>query len=104
MKKLCFSLLIMVCLGANAQTYKTRNIFLITLDGFRWQEVFNGPDSTLLRGKKLKEVKSLFWTSNPVESRMKPLPFFWNEIAAKGELYGNRSKGNLVNVTNKYWF
>ncbi len=104
MKKLCFILLILVCLGTNAQSYKTRNIFLITLDGFRWQEVFNGPDSILLGEKKMKEVKYLFWTANPVESRKKLLPFFWNEIAVKGELYGNRSKGNFVNVTNKYWF
>jgi hypothetical protein len=104
MKKLYFSLLIMICITANAQSYKTKNVILITLDGFRWQEVFNGPDSSLLHAKELKEVKTLFWTDNPVESRKKLLPFFWNEIAAKGELYGNRNKQNFVNVTNRYWF
>jgi hypothetical protein len=96
--------MIMICITASAQTYKTKNVILITLDGFRWQEVFNGPDSVLLRGKHLKEVKSLFWSDNPVESRKKLLPFFWNEIAAKGELFGNRDKQNFANVTNKYWF
>ena len=104
MKKLFFSLLIMICISSNAQSYITKNVILITLDGFRWQEVFNGPDSSLLRGKELKEVKALFWTSNPVESRKKLLPFFWTEVATKGQLYGNRNKQNFVNVTNKYWF
>lgn|SRR5664280_403724 len=104
MKKLYFSLLIIICMTANAQSYKTKNVILITLDGFRWQEVFNGPDSSLLRGKELKEVKALFWTNNPIESRKKLLPFFWNEIAVKGELYGNRNNQNFVNVSNKYWF
>jgi hypothetical protein len=104
MKKLYFSLLIMICVTANAQSYKTKNVILITLDGFRWQEVFNGPDSSLLRGKELKEVKASFYTKDPVESRKKLLPFFWNEIAENGVLYGNRNKQNFVNVTNKYWF
>ena len=104
MKKLYFSLLIMICITANAQSYKTKNVILITLDGFRWQEVFNGPDSSLLRKKGLSEVKTLFWTNNLVESRKKLLPFFWTEIATKGQLYGNRNKQNFVNVTNKYWF
>jgi hypothetical protein len=94
----------MFCISVNAQSYKTKNVILITLDGFRWQEVFNGPDSSLLHGKHLKEVKSLFWSENPVESRKKLLPFFWTEIATKGELYGNRNKQNFANVTNKYWF
>jgi hypothetical protein len=94
----------MICITANAQSYKTKNVILITLDGFRWQEVFNGPDSILLHGKHLKDVKSLFWSDNPVESRKKLLPFFWTEIATKGQLYGNRNKQNFVNVTNKYWF
>jgi len=104
MKKICFGLLIIMGITANAQSYKTKNVILITLDGFRWQEVFNGPDSSLLGRKELADVKILFWTNSPVESRKKLLPFFWTEIASQGQLYGNRDKQNLVNVTNKYWF
>lgn len=94
----------MLCITTNAQTYKTKNVILVTLDGFRWQEVFNGPDSSLLRSKNPGEIKSLFWTGNPVESRQKLLPFLWTEIASKGQIYGNRNKQNYSNVTNKYWF
>jgi hypothetical protein len=28
------------------------------------------------------------------------MPFFWSEIAKKGQLYGNRDKGSVVGVTN----
>jgi hypothetical protein len=108
MKKILFSLLVFLSLAGTAQSFKTKNVILITLDGFRWQEVFNGPDSSLLRNKAhqgdLDAVKAQFWTNNPIESRKKLLPFFWGEIASKGELYGNRAKQNFVNVTNKYWF
>jgi len=108
MKKLIFSFLIIICFAGNAQSYKTKNVILITLDGFRWQEVFNGPDSFLLRNKvhqnDLNAVRSQFWTTNPIESRKKLLPFFWSEIALKGEIFGNRTKQNYSNVTNKYWF
>lgn len=104
MKKIYIGFLIMICITSNAQSFKTKNVILITLDGFRWQEVFNGPDSSLLAGDNLKEVKSLFWTDKPDESRKKLLPFFWNTIAVEGELFGNRNNKNFVNVLNKYWF
>jgi hypothetical protein len=71
---------------------------------FAGRKCLTAPIHHCLHGKELKEVKALFWTNNPVESRKKLLPFFWNEIAVKGELYGNRNKQNFVNVSNKYWF
>jgi len=108
MKKLFIALLMVISIGVNAQSLKTKNVILITLDGFRWQEVFNGPDSSLLRDKnhqdELNQIKSLFWTNNPAESRKKLLPFLWNVVGSKGEIFGNRDKRNFVNVTNKYWF
>ena len=108
MKKIFFSLFIILSLVGNAQSFKTKNVILITLDGFRWQELFNGPDSSLLRNKthqdELNAAKAQFWTNNPNESRKKLLPFLWGEIASTGAIYGNRAKQNYVNVTNKYWF
>ena len=35
--------------GAAQQKSKTENVILITLDGFRWQEVFTGADSSFMR-------------------------------------------------------
>jgi len=47
-------------------------------------------------------VRQLYWDEAPQIRREKLLPFFWNVIAEKGQLYGNRSLGNKVNVKNIY--
>lgn len=81
-----------------------RNIFIITTDGFRWQEVFNGADSTLMRDTSLVKdttlLKDQFWANTAEERRKLLLPFFWSVIAGKGRLTGNRAYGNDVNVAN----
>ncbi|MBK7870338.1 MAG: alkaline phosphatase family protein [Saprospiraceae bacterium] len=94
----------------NAQTdkLKTKNVVIITLDGFRWQELFGGVDSVLLNDKTFtpdpKELNEPFWASTAEVRRQKLLPFFWNTIAKQGQLYGNRWKNNKVDVTNQMWF
>lgn len=95
--------------GSFAQSKKAKNIILISLDGYRWQEIYRGADSSLLFSKKYRSQDSLalvkkFWAPSPRERREKLMPFFWNTIAKEGQLYGNRDLGNLVNVKNKYWF
>jgi len=96
-----------LCFGIQAQQ-KTENIIVVTLDGFRWQEVFGGADSSLLGNTEyVRDTGSLrkqFWASNADDRRMKLLPFFWSTIQHSGQLYGNRWKGNKVNNANKYWF
>ncbi|MGQ0740537.1 MAG: alkaline phosphatase family protein [Bacteroidota bacterium] len=90
----------------NEKQPQTRNLFIITTDGFRWQEVFNGADSSLLhddaatRGADI--LQAMYWASTPDERRKKLLPFFWNIIGKKGQLYGNRLYGNKVNTANAY--
>jgi hypothetical protein len=81
-------------------------LFIITLDGFRWEEVFNGADSALINDKKSTPdssvTKALYWDVNAGERRKKLLPFFWNVIVKQGQLYGNRLYNNKVNVSNPY--
>ena len=37
-----------LCAGVNAATnHQTENVFLITMDGLRWQEVFTGMEAQL---------------------------------------------------------
>lgn len=88
---------------------KAKNVVLISLDGYRWQEVFNGADSLLLFNKKYRSQDSAalfkkYWANSGEARRKKLMPFFWNTIAQKGQLYGNRDLGSQVNVKNKYWF
>lgn len=82
------------------------NLFIITIDGFRWQEVFNGADETLISDTLYTQdtatMKMLYWSDNENERRKKLMPFFWNIIAAKGQLYGNRRLDNKVNTANFY--
>lgn len=89
------------------QKLKTENVILITFDGMRWQEVFNGADSSLMHQQNhLKDgkAKEKYWRADATESRKLLLPFFWNTIASNGQLYGNRALGCKVNVTNNQWF
>ncbi|MGC4037622.1 MAG: alkaline phosphatase family protein [Chitinophagaceae bacterium] len=85
------------------------NLFIITVDGFRWQEVFEGADSAIINDENYTPdaatVKSMYWTDEGVnERRRKLLPFFWNVIAPHGQLLGNRNFDNKLNVANPYAF
>jgi hypothetical protein len=83
-----------------------QNLFIITLDGFRWQELFNGVDTSLINDEKFtpdnKMLKTIYWDSSSEERRKKLMPFFWNVVGKNGQVYGNRSYGNNVNVANVY--
>lgn len=87
---------------------RTENVVLITLDGMRWQEIFQGADKDIIYnrrgGKGINEIEKQFYDKDPLKSREKLLPFIWNEIATSGQIYGNRSLGNKVNVRNKFRF
>ncbi len=89
----------------SAQTpLKTKNVFIITTDGFRWQEVFTGADSAIINNPDYVQdtslLKDLYWADNAEERRKKLMPFFWSVIAKKGQLYGNRLENSRVNVKN----
>lgn len=87
---------------------KTENIFLITLDGLRWQELFTGAESVLIRHEDYVRNQDYlyekFWDKDPAVRREKLMPFFWNIIGQKGQLYGNRKWENNVNLTNTFMF
>lgn len=87
-------------------TTRTRHLIIITIDGFRWQEVFTGADPSLVANEEYVKdtalTRQLYWDSTAELRRRRLMPFFWNTIAAKGRLYGNRLYNNKVNVTNFY--
>jgi hypothetical protein len=82
------------------------NLFIVTIDGFRWQEVFTGADEELINNSTYTPdpatIKMMYWVDDQEERRKKLLPFFWNIIAGKGQLYGNRKHDNNVNTANLY--
>ncbi len=94
--------------GLASYAQRTENIVLVTLDGVRWQEVYTGADSTLLfdplYSPDTAAASKQFWAAAPTDRRTKLMPFCWNTLAKQGQLYGNRLRGNRVNVANPYWF
>lgn len=88
---------------------KTRAVVLFVLDGFRWQEVFDGPDHRLMTYKNghvqdEKQLRADFWRDTPEEGRAAMMPFLWNTVAKQGQIYGNQHKGSVAQVTNGYKF
>jgi len=87
---------------------KTENIFIITLDGLRWEELFGGATDSLMNDQAFvrdtSELQSLFAAPTVEERRQKLMPWFWSTLAKSGQIYGNRWEGNKVNCTNIFWF
>ncbi|MEN9371327.1 MAG: hypothetical protein RLZZ64_402, partial [Bacteroidota bacterium] len=86
-----------------------QRLIIITTDGFRWQEVYNGMDAAIASDKRFNQYDSAgifnaYWDQSPEARRQKLLPFFWGTIAKQGQLYGNRKFGNKIDNANPYWF
>jgi Type I phosphodiesterase / nucleotide pyrophosphatase len=84
---------------------KTRAVVLIVLDGFRWQEVFDGPAHELMNAKyggvqDEAQLKKDFWRETPEEGRATLMPFLWTVVAKQGQIYGNQKIGSVAQVTN----
>jgi hypothetical protein len=102
---LCLAGLVTGCQSpSHSRALKTRNVFLITTDGLRWQEVFGGADEALLNDKNAtanpERMKQLYLKPTIEARRKYLLSFFWSELAAHGQLYGNQLKGSEARVTN----
>ena len=83
---------------------KADNIFIITSDGLRWQEVFEGASPEIISNPAFVQdtalLKNFYGDITAALRRKKLMPFFWDLIAEHGQLYGNRNFGNKVNVSN----
>jgi hypothetical protein len=59
-----------VCFVCSAQTPPIqKKVFIITMDGFRWQEVFKGADPILIRDTSVVKDTTLmlqqYWSNDP---------------------------------------
>ena len=109
-KLLSLSVLILAAfvLPGAAAPSAVKNVIVITLDGLRWQELFSGPERTLL-GKDEQEITGSssyrrFWKETPGERRAALMPFFWTVVAAQGQVFGDPARGSVSRVTNGLWF
>jgi len=88
---------------------KIENVIIITTDGMRWQDVFNGMDPEIAANAKYNQGDSAYlfktyYDADPEKRRAKLMPFLWSEFAKMGQIYGNRNYDNKVNNANPYWF
>ena len=78
---------------ASAQTPKRKSVFLITVDGLRWQEVFGGAEALLMNKPTggvavTNQLATAFWRPTSEGRRIALLPFFWPVIAPHRPLTG----------------
>lgn len=111
MNKIILGLLLLIGFAANTQAapkYQTENVFIITLDGLRWQELFQGAEHGLLFNDKYSHKqapeKQDFWHESALKRRQRLMPFFWQTIAKQGVLAGNRAQQSHVNIRNNMAF
>ena len=113
MKAILFSFFLFLLLPLQQlqaqQEASAQRVVLVTFDGFRWQELFQGPHLRLLKRKRIFKTdpaisKQNYYDENAALSRAKLLPFIWNEIAKNGLILGNRKLGNKMDVCNPFRF
>ncbi|MBL7744182.1 MAG: alkaline phosphatase family protein [Chitinophagaceae bacterium] len=108
MKRIVSLLFIFGAIAAYPQS-KTENIIIITTDGLRWQDVFKGMDPAIANNKKFNQgdsgyIYENYWHDTESERRKRLMPFLWNVLESKGQIYGNRQFNNKVDNANPYWF
>ena len=84
---------------------KDPRLVIISIDGLRWQEVFNGSDSLLAcQSQYVRDtdlVAKTYWRTTSEERREVLMPFVWNTVAKQGIIIGNRDKNSIMRVANK---
>jgi len=77
---------------APAAAQKTTNVVLVTVDGVRQQELYEGADAIILDSGEasgitnVERVSERFWRATPEQRRETLLPFFWTELVPSGVL------------------
>lgn len=102
MKKMVVLLLVLVCAGGAGvaqQPARAKNLVVFLMDGYRWRELFQGADSGILFDRRFNHVDSAYtvakyWAPDRDQRRRKLMPFVWETMAAKGQLWGNRELGS----------
>ncbi|MBQ7690527.1 MAG: alkaline phosphatase family protein [Muribaculaceae bacterium] len=83
-----------------------RRVVWITIDGLRWQEVYGGADSLLVRNQDFvsdpASTHARFMRPSAQERRETLMPFVWNTVSRIGWMAGNRRAGCCMNVTNNF--
>jgi len=99
-----------LCTSQAIAPHRTRNVVVVMIDGMRWQEVFRGADSDLIKTlgpdalgapkERAADAQKLYWRETPAERRQALMPFLWSVVATQGQIFGNRDLGSDSHVVN----
>ncbi len=92
-----------------AAQQNVENVILVTMDGLRWQELFRGADQRLINKEdgnvcEVALTRRKFWRDDPLDRRQVLMPFFWEEVASKGQVFGSPDHGSAIIVKNGHDF
>jgi hypothetical protein len=102
-------LVLFAAVPAFAQAPRRHNVVLIVTDGFRWQELFGGADPALNNAEfggveDTAALQRAYLAGSAEANRRALMPFVWDVVAKRGEIFGDRSLASDVVVTNGYKF
>jgi hypothetical protein len=91
--------------SADALSSRAENVIVVTLDGMRWQEVFGGADPSLMRKDTggiadLEATDKKYWRDSLEERRQVLMPFLWQTVVEKGQLFGDPARHSASTITN----
>lgn len=112
MKPLAVITALLACLAtapASPSQARAANVFLVTMDGLRWQELFGGLQAEMLTKEaggvdEAADLVQRFAAPTPEQRRERLMPFFWGVVARRGQVFGDPSRDSHARVTNGLWF
>lgn len=106
-------LLFLLSLGSSTATAQqsAENVVYVTLDGMRWQEVFNGASLEYMGDSAgggwsadSAGLAARFWRPTAEARRRVLMPFLWSTVVTRGQIIGNPARRSDAHVTNGLWF
>lgn len=99
------TLVFLASIARGAGASEPKNVILVTIDGFRWQELFGGAQEKYIdpRAGGVRDVagvRARFWRDTPEARREALMPFFWGVIAKRGQVFGDATRNSHAMLTN----
>lgn len=97
--------LVVCAMSPLARGAEDRRVVLVTIDGFRWQEMFGGAEEKLMDARAggvrdLDGLKRRYWRETPEARRKALLPFFWTTLATHGQIFGDPTRNAAARLLN----
>ena len=107
LKALAGVVLALLVLPTPQVTPVSQNVVIITLDGYRWQEMFSGAAQEYFKRDSKGQPQAAekrFWRPDAGERRKLLTPFLWSVVASEGQIFGDPSTNSRAHLTNGLWF